>query len=248
MPILECPTCRWLLVLPERKVGVAFCCLNCEHNFDTSTAPVVHVGPGRGNPPAPAAPGARESPIEAERAARTVLSRSHLCSHPGCERELTAIGKRNATRECPHCHQPTSIYAILHRCSECDVLLETPRRCMGSMIRCPVCMEQITVPAEALFNDERKLPDHTWLGFRCHGCGAPLQCPSSEARKEAVCPQCQRVLTIPVAGERVAASPAGLAIDGHHGLHTQLTRTCPGCNRPSPRQSVACRHCGGRLA
>ena len=246
MPILECPSCRWLLVLPERKVGMPFGCLNCEQSFDTGTAPVVHVGPGRGNPPIP--PPTPVAPaVAVEPATRTVLTRSHLCSHPDCERELTAIGQRNATRDCPHCHRPTSLYAILHRCPECDAILETPRRCAGSSIRCPVCMEQLKVPSDVLYNDDRKLPDHTWLAFRCHGCGAPLQCPASEARNEAVCPQCQRALTIPVAGERVAAPPAGAAIDVRASLHSQLTRTCPACNRPSPRQAVACRHCGNRL-
>lgn len=243
MPILECPSCRWLLVLPERKVGMTFGCLNCEASFDTAAAPVVHVGRGRGNPPALPMP-----PADAvEQAARTVLTRSHLCAHPDCERELTAIGNRDTTRECPHCHQPTSVYAILHRCPDCDALLETPRRCMGSAIRCPVCMEQITVPSDTLYNDDRKLPDHTWLGFRCHGCGAPLQCAASEARKESVCPQCQRVLTVPLAGERVAAVPAEAAIDMRAALHSQMTRSCPSCNCLSPRQAVTCRHCGKRL-
>jgi hypothetical protein len=109
-------------------------------------------------------------------------------------------------------------------------------------------MESMTVPSDVLYNDERKLPDHTWLGFRCFACGEPLQCSASEARKEAVCPQCQRALTIPVAGERVAAAPAGHAVDVRQALHAQMTRTCPGCNRPSPRQAVVCRHCGGRLS
>ncbi len=243
MPILECPTCRWLLVLPERKVGVEFCCLNCEKLFNTSTAPVVHVGPGRGNPPAPTEPAA----AAAESLARSVLTRSHLCSNPGCEREITAIGKRSATRECPHCRRPTSIYAVIHRCQECDTLLETPRRCMGSSIRCPVCMETLTVPSDVLFNDERKLPDHTWLGFRCHRCSAPLQCAGELAGKEAVCPQCHRALTIPLAGERVALPPAGTAVDVRHALNSQLTKTCPSCGSASPRQAVACRHCGKRI-
>ena len=43
MPILECPSCRWLLVLPERKLGRTFTCLNCEQPFNTSVAAVVHI-------------------------------------------------------------------------------------------------------------------------------------------------------------------------------------------------------------
>src|SRR5437764_1082320 len=174
MPILECPICRWLLVLPERKMGVSFACLNCEQSFETANAPVVHIGPGRGNPP-PGATAPVPVPAEpAEPVARTVLSRSHLCSHPDCAGELVAHGKRRASLECPHCHRTTSVYAVLHHCPECDALVETPRRCVGSTIRCPVCREPMTVPSDVLYNDDRALPDHTWLGFRCCHCGAPL--------------------------------------------------------------------------
>jgi hypothetical protein len=227
--------------MPERKVGIAFSCLNCEQSFNTSNAPVVHIGPGRGNPPAPAP---TPAPVAAEPVARTVLSRSHLCSHPDCARELTAIGKRSSTLQCPHCHRSTSIYAILHRCGECDALLETPRRCLGTALRCPVCREPLSVPSDILYNDERALPDHTWFAFRCHGCGSPLQAPSSHARQEAVCPRCERPLTIPQVGERVTAPPPGADRDLTRALHSQLTRPCPHCGQPAPRQTRLCRHCG----
>jgi hypothetical protein len=108
-------------------------------------------------------------------------------------------------------------------------------------------MEPLTVPSDILHNDERALPDHTWLGFRCPGCQSPLQAPSSQARHEAVCPNCNRVLMIPAAGERVASLPAAPAIDMCQMLHTQLTKSCPKCNRPSPRQAQVCRYCASRL-
>lgn len=240
MPILECPACRWLLVQPESKVGIDFSCLNCNTGYNTAKAQVVHIGPGRGNPPP-----AEKAPSVT--VARTVLTRSHLCSNENCGKELKETGQRYSTRECPHCQKPTSLYAVLHRCPECDTLLETPRRCMGSSIRCPLCMEPLTVPSDILHNDERVLPDHTWLGFRCPGCQSPLQAPSAQARQEAGCPNCNRVLTIPCAGERVAALPAGPALDIRQALHTQLTKSCPKCNQPSPRQALVCRLCGGQL-
>ena len=194
MVIVGCPTCGWPLVLPDRRQGIYFCCLNCEHGFDTGTASVLSRRVAQNECPAPPPPAAsRDGLVE------TRLTSAHQCFH--CRETLPAIRQRRTNLDCPHCGRLTSVYAVLFHCPECDALLESPLARQGETGRCPACREHLTIPSDVLFNDGREQPVHTWFVFPCPGCRWALHSRSADARKSAVCPHCLYPLVIPLAGE-----------------------------------------------
>jgi len=194
MVIVGCPTCGWPLVLPDRRRGIYFCCLNCEHGFDTGTANVLSRRASQNEREAPATP-----TVAADGLAETKLTSRHECLH--CREGLPGIRQRRTNLECPHCKRLTSVYAVLHHCPECDALLESPLASQGQTGRCPACKEHLTIPSDVLFNDGRDQPDDTWFVFPCPSCRRALCSPPADARKSAVCPHCLYPLVIPFAGE-----------------------------------------------
>src|SRR4051794_32773604 len=134
MIIVGCPDCGWPLVLPDRRLGLVLVCLNCEHGFNTGTARVLSRRAARGerSAGAPEAPGDLPSSL-----AQARLTSPHECSH--CGAALPATGHRRTLLTCPDCARPTSVYAVLYHCLECNVLLESPRSWQGRTTRCPAC-------------------------------------------------------------------------------------------------------------
>jgi DNA-directed RNA polymerase subunit M/transcription elongation factor TFIIS len=195
MVIVGCPTCGWPLVLPDCRRGTYFCCLNCEHGFDTGTASVLSRKAAQNEREVRATP----SPITNACLVSTQLTSPHQCHH--CHESLPAIHQRRTDIHCPHCSRRTSVYAVLYHCPECGAVLESPLARQGETGRCPACREHLTIPSDVLFNDGREKPDHTWFVFPCPGCRWALHSRSADARKSAVCPHCLYPLVIPLAGE-----------------------------------------------
>jgi hypothetical protein len=195
MVIVGCPTCGWPLVLPDRRRGIYFCCLNCEHGFDTGTANVLSRKAAQNEREPPAT----QNPALVGDQPGTRLTSPHECLH--CRENLPAIGGRRTDCDCPHCGKRTSVYAVLHHCPECGVLLESPLSRAGQTSRCPACREHLAIPSDVLFNDGREQPDPTWFVFPCPSCRWALHTRPADVRKSAVCPSCLHPLVIPVGGD-----------------------------------------------
>src|SRR5262249_42971563 len=106
----------------------------------------------------------------------------------------------------------------------------------------PGCGEQLTVPTDALFNDEGAEPDHTWFAFSCPACNRRIKARPEDAHLTAVCPHCQRALRVPPGGRAaVAARPAQEKAGPLAGM---WRRPCSCCGRPVPVGARVCRACG----
>jgi predicted RNA-binding Zn-ribbon protein involved in translation (DUF1610 family) len=160
---------------------------------------------------------------------------------------LPAIGHRRGTLDCPHCGRPTSVYAVLHHCPECGLLLESPLRQRGSHARCPWCQEQLPVPSDALFNDDREPPDPSWFAFACPSCSQELRARPRDANTTAVCPDCLRPLTVPTGGEAVVP-PSSFLPDSPELHRDEPRRRCPHCDELIARRAKECRACGAQFS
>lgn len=241
MILVGCPNCGWPLILPDRRLGIHHRCLNCEHAFDTHTAPVLsRKGQRQGEQPAPpSAP-----PEEHRRADHVRLTAAHHCTH--CGGSLSGTGLRRSSVDCPHCQRNTSVYAVLHHCPECATLLESPLSQQGTLGSCPACGERLTIPFDVLFNDGREQPDHTWFSFACPNCRQELRSKPGDANKTAVCPLCLRPQKIPAAGEPVVPQLPPLTEDLAAEIEAEIVRHCPRCGLQMAARSRVCRSCGAQ--
>ncbi len=234
MTVVQCPHCCFPLIMPSDRVGAQFTCLRCETTYDTGRASAAALEIQM--PEAPPEPEAHSCPA-------TRLTRPHICSRHNCNGQQTATGQRVTTVRCKACEQPTSIYAVLFRCEECDALLESPRCRIGKQEHCPDCAEFLTVPGEDLFNDEREQPDHDWYSFECIHCRTRQCSHRRNAGKQEVCPECYRVFEVPPSGQPVLPPPS-LPGDGLGSSPPSVSRHCPKCGSSMPKQAIVCRACG----
>jgi hypothetical protein len=264
MLFLACPDCGWPVVVPPQLRGRQHFhrCLFCDQCFDLSAAPELVPelppkirGAQTAQPPAPA-PQPAVAPVPPPRSVqqsepdeapqRTHLTAPHLCSH--CEAELPATGQRRSNRTCPGCQRPTSVYAVLYRCPNCDALLESPSRQQEARGRCPVCNDFLMVPCDVLFNDGREPPDHTWFAFPCPSCHQELRSPPAGANRSAVCPHCWRVVPIPKGGDGIVPNPVRPDPEPVEWLQAERTRPCPVCGLVMAARGRVCRGCGSPIA
>ena len=242
MIIVGCPGCGWPLVLPDLRLGIVHLCYNCDHPFETRTAPILsRKGPRSGERPTPPTP----APGEAGPAVQTRLTAAHCCTQ--CREALPATGLRRSSLVCPSCKQTTSVYAVLHYCPECPTLLESPLSRQGGLGRCPACREHLTIPYDVLFNDGREPPDPTWYAFDCPSCRQTLRSKPADANKSAVCPFCRRSLTIPAAGEPVVPQIPATIEDVSAALESEIVRHCPQCGLQVAARARACQSCGAQV-
>src|SRR5262249_34691299 len=160
--------CGWPLILPDLLLGIYHRCFNCDHAFDTRAAPVLgRKGQKEGERVSapPLTPPAAPPDATARRMGNVRLTLAHRCMH--CDGDLPATGLRRSSITCPECKRATSVYAVHHRCPGCEAVLESPRSERGTYLRCPACGIHLTIPTDALYNDDREEPDHTWYAFPC---------------------------------------------------------------------------------
>jgi predicted RNA-binding Zn-ribbon protein involved in translation (DUF1610 family) len=85
----------------------------------------------------------------------TKLTAAHFCSQ--CKRILKdelfqelRVSAPKATLNCNACDERTSVYAVLHHCENCAILLESPSRLAGKRVSCPGCQFRNEVPSQEL--------------------------------------------------------------------------------------------------
>src|SRR5262249_3188380 len=134
------------------------------------------------------------------------------------------------------------------RCPGCEAVLESPRSERGTYLRCPACGIHLTIPTDALYNDDREEPDHTWYAFPCPSCRLELRTTPEHAHKTAVCPFCLRAVKVPAGGDPVVPPPP-TSEDGRGSLQAEEPlRPCPRCGLQMAARARVCRSCGAQFS
>ncbi len=166
----------------------------------------------------------------------------HHCHH--CDQPLVlpssgqpfTTGKRQDSLVCPSCHRVTSVYSILHRCSACRTLLETPRGRAERMCACPRCGLAEEVPDDLVesVDDPTVDPQYSFV-VDCpdHGCQASWAVLQKDVGRQTVCRSCFGSFSIPRFGRSLvtAAKQTGVLVD------------CPHCHQMIPKNARRCPVC-----
>jgi hypothetical protein len=164
-----------------------------------------------------------------------------------CGHEIfEAAGRRQSSRVCPGCQRRTSVYAVLHRCGKCGVVLESPLRCSGSLCPCPQCNAQFTVPHDEVLVRDDPLVEPDWPSFACAACGVWLAAPPGRAGTAGCCPSCLAPFPVPLLSHGRQHRPEPGTPHADHGtrLRPEFCRRCRSCRTPLPHRAVACPRCG----
>ncbi len=229
---VECPYCDRIQGISEQTHGRNVKCPGCGRFFQADRT--------LARPPAtpPAAP---PLPETSPSAPAVLLTAPHRCQVVSCRQVIEQpVGRTRDTIVCPHCDNPTSIYAVLHHCPHCRVLLESPLRDGGRETACPRCRQTLLVPEPLLSRrDSPEAPGHYFIP--CPTCRCTLQTAPRSANHWSVCPNCRHSFRIPPHGE--SSAPAVVLPDAEGTLLESVRRICPRCRQHIPTRANRCPNC-----
>jgi hypothetical protein len=233
MARIYCPGCNRKLKLPQHVLEATIRCPHCTRVFQT----VVQISFPVSRPSI--LPGAEESRPEPD----PLLTSPHSCQH--CGVPLTSpIARTSATVVCDSCGNKTSVYAVLHRCSVCRQLLESPSKTIGTETACPGCKRRLRVPQDVLRIDAPSAPEELWFGCYCPSCSEEVAVCEKDVGSFSVCPHCLVPFDVPHGGHYLEGGSPQAAPDPLDALHEGKEVACPNCQTHFPARADACPVCG----
>ena len=177
------------------------------------------------------------------RAAPTAPHLCHICKQPLRNtdgKEYLTIGKTKSLAPCSSCGHTTSVYAVIHRCPHCSVLLESPTSQIGRSYECPQCGWTAQTPADGLLPlEESSLEDEAYFEVNCPHCDEAAAARIADVDKRNVCPSCLLPFEIPHGGWRIDA-PKSTRVDPS--MH------CPHCSARLPVALNTCPFCQAHIS
>jgi predicted RNA-binding Zn-ribbon protein involved in translation (DUF1610 family) len=245
--VTVCPSCGEEETLTDRELGRPVQCPHCGEFYLTGDTPSgsSHV---------------------IQQVLTTRLTSPHRCQHPRCRWSIDIpVGRRECTISCPGCGYPTSVYAVVYRCTGCQAILESPANLLTRTAprphylreeepssprsrheTCPACRRSVPVPFDVVDRRSRLPLQLDEFQFACPNCRKRLQSGKRHAGLRAVCPECLYVVSVPRYGEaetemmpRAADPRETLSIGGDY--------ACPHCGNHIPVRSAACPVCSRKV-
>ena len=130
------------------------------------------------------------------------------------EADLTMVGE---SIDCPRCGRRLTVPSgstlpsspvrplrdVIFDCPRCGQNLVVDAAGAGQTIPCPKCQQSIVIPEASSFAASVGEESPALIRFPCPRCQQPLSVDAAKAGKHKVCPQCDRIITVP----RPAAPP-----------------------------------------
>jgi hypothetical protein len=134
---------------------------------------------------------------------------------------------------------------VIHHCTECPALLETPTTLAGKSVSCPNCRKSLEVPMDVLVRERHPVSEIDWIAFPCPSCTVRLATDPKWAGALAVCVACQNPLRVPELAKRARPPRSIAAAIRTWEIPTEPPpRRCKSCRHPLPRQAINCGYCG----
>jgi hypothetical protein len=144
---------------------------------------------------------------------------------------------------CPFCGNRTSLYAVLHRCTACGILLESPSPQLGHQTVCPRCTAEVVVPRDVLEAEAFDPTDDSWFGFQCPHCNEELVGNKQDVGVLAVCVHCLVPLKVPMWGHHLQAAVHKHTLSSVEAVQASTERRCPHCQTLIPTHCSICPVC-----